>query len=131
MAWVNQKGGVNSARLNIDTVDYGYQVPRAVSRYKKWAGEKVAAIIGWGTADTEALAAFVAQDQIPFISASYAAALTDPTGQSNKAKPATRNQFMFRRKKLPNCSVKLSRGFSVAASRSFVERFFVCRFFIW
>jgi branched-chain amino acid transport system substrate-binding protein len=93
MAWVNQKGGVNSARLNIDTVDYGYQVPRAVSRYKKWAGEKVAAIIGWGTADTEALAAFVAQDQIPFISASYAAALTDPTGQSNKAKPAPYNFF--------------------------------------
>jgi branched-chain amino acid transport system substrate-binding protein len=93
MAWVNQKGGVNNARLNIDTVDYGYQVPRAVNQYKKWVGDKVAAIIGWGTADTEALTAFVAQDQIPFISASYAAALTDPTGQSNKAKPAPYNFF--------------------------------------
>jgi len=67
MAWVNQKGGVNNARLNLDTVDYGYQVPRAVSQYKKWAGDKVAAIIGWGTADTEALTSFVAQDQIPFL----------------------------------------------------------------
>ena len=93
MAWVNQKGGVNNTKVNVDTVDYGYQVPRAVSQYKKWVGDKVAAIMGWGTADTEALTGFVAQDQIPFISASYAAALTDPTGQSNKAKPAPYNFF--------------------------------------
>ena len=93
MAWVNQKGGVNDQRVNVDTVDYGYQVPRAVSQYKKWAGDKVAAIMGWGTADTEALTSFVAQDQIPFISASYAAALTDPTGQSHKAKAAPYNFF--------------------------------------
>ena len=93
MAWVNQKGGVNNRKVNVDTVDYGYQVPRAVSQYKKWAGDKVAAIMGWGTADTEALTSFVAQDQIPFISASYAAALTDPTGQSNKAKAAPYNFF--------------------------------------
>jgi len=68
-------------------------VPRAVSQYKKWVGEKVAAILGWGTADTEALTGFVAQDQIPYISGSYAAALTDPTGQSNRAKPAPYNFF--------------------------------------
>src|SRR5262249_31143938 len=88
MAWVNQKGGVNNQKVNVDTVDYGYQVPRAVSQYKKWVGDKVAAIVGWGTADTEALSAFVAQDQIPYISASYAAALTDPTGASGNTKPA-------------------------------------------
>jgi len=93
IAWVNQRGGVNNAKVNIDTVDYGYQVPRAVSQYKKWVGEKVAAILGWGTADTEALTGFVAQDQIPYISGSYAAALTDPTGQSNRAKPAPYNFF--------------------------------------
>jgi branched-chain amino acid transport system substrate-binding protein len=93
MAWINAKGGVNNAKVNVDTVDYGYQVPRAVSQYKKWVGDKVAAILGWGTADTEALTGFVAQDQIPYISASYAAALTDPTGQSNKAKAAPYNFF--------------------------------------
>jgi len=93
MAWVNAKGGVNNVKVNVDTVDYGYQVPRAVTQYKKWVGDKVAAIIGWGTADTEALTGFVAQDQIPYVSASYAAALTDPTGQSNKAKPAPYNFF--------------------------------------
>lgn len=93
MAWINQKGGVNNSKVNVDTVDYGYQVPRAVTQYKKWAGDKVAAIMGWGTADTEALTGFVAQDQILFISASYAAALTDPTGQSNRAKAAPYNFF--------------------------------------
>ena len=86
IGWVNQKGGVNGTKVNLDAVDYGYQVPRAVSQYKKWVGDKVAAILGWGTADTEALTGFVAQDQIPYVSASYAAALTDPTGKSKKAK---------------------------------------------
>jgi branched-chain amino acid transport system substrate-binding protein len=94
LAWVNQKGGVDGQKLNVDTVDYGYQVPRAVAQYKKWTGgDKVAAIQGWGTADTEALTGFVAQDQVPYISGSYAAALTDPTGQSGKAKPAPYNFF--------------------------------------
>jgi branched-chain amino acid transport system substrate-binding protein len=93
IGWVNQKGGVNGTKVNLDAVDYGYQVPRAVSQYKKWVGDKVAAILGWGTADTEALTGFVAQDQIPYVSASYAAALTDPTGKSNKAKPAPYNFF--------------------------------------
>jgi branched-chain amino acid transport system substrate-binding protein len=93
MAFVNQKGGVNGTKVNVDTVDYGYQVPRAVSQYKKWVGDKVAAILGWGTADTEALTGFVAQDQIPYVSASYAAALTDPNGASGKAKPAPYNFF--------------------------------------
>ena len=93
MAWVNQKGGVNGTRINVDTVDYGYQVPRAVSQYKKWVGVKVAAILGWGTADTEALTSFVAHDQIPYVSASYAAALTDPTGASGKTKAAPYNFF--------------------------------------
>jgi branched-chain amino acid transport system substrate-binding protein len=93
MAWVNQKGGVSNSKVTVDTVDYSYQVPRAVSQYKRWVGDNVAAILGWGTADTEALTSFVAQDQIPYISASYAAALTDPTGKSNKAKPAPYNFF--------------------------------------
>src|SRR6476661_8571012 len=65
-AWGNKKGGV---------------------------GDKVAAIMGWGTADTEALTGFLAQDKIPDISGSYAAALTDPEGSSGKAKPAPYNFF--------------------------------------
>lgn len=88
-AWINKNGGINGAKVNVDTVDYGYQVPRAIAQYKKWSGaDKVAAILGWGTADTEALTGFLAQDKIPDISASYAAALSDPTGAGGKAKPA-------------------------------------------
>src|SRR6266481_6244944 len=93
-AWVNKNGGVGGKQLKVDSNDYGYQVPRAIALYKKWSGaDKVAAIMGWGTADTEALAGFVAQDKIPYFSASYAAALTDPEGASGKAKPAPYNFF--------------------------------------
>ena len=83
-AWINKNGGVSGAKVNVDTVDYGYQVPRAIALYKKWSApdSKVAAIMGWGTADTEALTGFLAQDKIPYFSASYAAALTDPEGAS-------------------------------------------------
>src|SRR5215213_3262789 len=83
-AWINKNGGVGGKPVALDTNDYGYQVPRAVALYKKWSAPdgKVAAIMGWGTADTEALTGFVANDKIPYISASYAAALTDPGGAS-------------------------------------------------
>src|SRR5271167_536337 len=62
-AWVNKNGGVGGKQLNVDSNDYGYQVPRAIALYKKWSApdSKVAAIMGWGTADTEALTGFVAQ----------------------------------------------------------------------
>jgi branched-chain amino acid transport system substrate-binding protein len=95
LAYVNSKGGVDGKKLAVDTVDYGYKVPQAVAQYKKWSesGSKSAAIQGWGTADTEALIGFVTKDQIPYYSASYSAALTDPTGKSGKAKPAPYNFF--------------------------------------
>jgi branched-chain amino acid transport system substrate-binding protein len=95
LAYVNSKGGVAGRKLAVETVDYGYQVPRAIAQYKKWSegASKIAALQGWGTADTEALIAFVTKDQIPDFSASYSAALTDPTGKSGKAKPAPYNFF--------------------------------------
>jgi branched-chain amino acid transport system substrate-binding protein len=94
-AWVNKNGGVGGKQLAVDSNDYGYQVPRAIALYKKWsaADNKVAAIMGWGTADTEALTGFLANDKIPDLSGSYAAALTDPEGVSGKAKPAPYNFF--------------------------------------
>ncbi|MEZ5765029.1 MAG: ABC transporter substrate-binding protein [Xanthobacteraceae bacterium] len=92
--WINKNGGINGVKVDLDSIDYGYQVPRAIAQYKKWSGaEKVSAIMGWGTADTEALTGFVAQDQIPDISGSYAAALADPTGAGGKAKAAPYNFF--------------------------------------
>src|ERR1700744_2495971 len=61
-AWVNKNGGVGDKPLAVDSNDYGYKVPQAIALYKKWSapGNKVAAIMGWGTADTEALTGFLA-----------------------------------------------------------------------
>jgi len=77
MPWINKNGGINGAKVNVDTVDYGYQVPRAIAQLQEngRAPTRLAAILGWGTADTEALTGFLAEDKIPDISASYAAAL--------------------------------------------------------
>jgi branched-chain amino acid transport system substrate-binding protein len=46
LAYVNGKSAVGGKKLVVDTVDYGYQVPRAVAQYKKWSegSSKVAAI---------------------------------------------------------------------------------------
>jgi len=95
MNWINENGGVNGKMLEVDTVDYSYQVPRAIQAYKKWQSEgDVVAIQGWGTGDTEALVTFVAKDQIPYYSASYSGHLTDPQGKNpNTTKPAPYNFF--------------------------------------
>ena len=36
-AWVNKNGGIGGKQLNVDSNDYGYQVPRAIALYKKWS----------------------------------------------------------------------------------------------
>src|SRR5215218_4830132 len=85
LAWVNNtRNGVAGRRLNVLSNDYGYQAPRAVSQYQAWSRDRVVAIQGWGTADTEALVRFVTRDRIPYISASYSAALTDAGGKSGR-----------------------------------------------
>ena len=96
LAYINKNGGVNGTQLAVETVDYGYQAPRAISQYKKWSSGsgKVAAIQGWGTADTEALTGFVGKDEIPFYSGSYSGHLTDPAGKGGHgSKPAPYNFF--------------------------------------
>jgi len=84
IAWINANGGVNGKKINSDFNEYGYQVPRALAAFKKWVGsDKVVAIQGWGTADTEALVAMVTKEEIPYYSGSYSASLTDPSGKVN------------------------------------------------
>jgi branched-chain amino acid transport system substrate-binding protein len=86
LAWVNRsRNGINGRQLDVSGFDYGYAAPRAVSQYQAWTGRnRVVAIQGWGTADTEALVRFVTRDRIPYISASYSAALTDAAGRSGR-----------------------------------------------
>lgn len=86
LAWVNRsRNGINGRQLDVSGFDYGYAAPRAVSQYQAWTGrQRVVAIQGWGTADTEALVRFVTRDRIPYISGSYSAALTDAAGRSGR-----------------------------------------------
>ena len=86
VAWINAHGGIDGRPIELDTFDTGYQVPPALTEYQKWHEAGVIAVQGWGTADTEALVRFVSEDQVPFFSGSYSAALTDPQGKS----PVTR-----------------------------------------
>jgi branched-chain amino acid transport system substrate-binding protein len=96
LAWVNRRGGVAGRQLAVSGFDYGYQAPRAIAQYQSWAQrERVVAIQGWGTADTEALITFVTRDRIPYISASYSAALTDPTGKAPRADKAAPFNFFY------------------------------------
>ena len=56
--------------------DYAYEVQQAQQLYDDYtADDDPPAIIGWGTADTEALSGAVAEDEIVYISASYSASL--------------------------------------------------------
>ena len=69
--YVNKQGGVNGRKIDLIDVDYAYKIPQAVSAYKDQVSKGVIAILGWGTGDTEAMAPMIAQDKIPYISASY------------------------------------------------------------
>ncbi len=75
--YINTKGGINGAKVELIGVDYAYKVPEAVKIYQKFIKQdKVSAILGWGTGDTEAMKELIAKDKVPFISASYSEALT-------------------------------------------------------
>ena len=94
--YINRNGGVNGRKIKRDTVDYAYAAPRAISTYKAWISQlKPVFIQGWGTADTEALVRFVAQDKVPYMSGSYSGHLTDPTGKQKHSKNAAPYNFFY------------------------------------
>jgi len=76
--YLNSKGGIAGRKLELFQVDYAYDVQKALTAYKRFKTQGIVALQGWGTGDTEALVEFVAKDQIPSLSASYSAHLTDP-----------------------------------------------------
>jgi len=78
--WVNAHGGVNGKRIKLVDVDYGYKIPEAIAAYKRMVNDdKVVMIAGWGTGDTEALRGQAAADKVPYVSASFAAPVSDPS----------------------------------------------------
>lgn len=75
---INTAGGVKGTKIKALSEDYAYRVPTAEEKYKRFVSEQAVAIQGWGTGDSEALRTKVKDDQLPFMSASYAEVLTDP-----------------------------------------------------
>jgi branched-chain amino acid transport system substrate-binding protein len=77
--YFNDRGGVNGKKIELVSVEYGFQPPRAVAAYKRFVEEdKVLLVLGYGTPDTEALRPYITKDKIPYISGSYSGHLTDP-----------------------------------------------------
>lgn len=77
--YVNDTGGINGKRIQLFQYDYGYRVPEAITTYKRFRDfDRVVAVWGWGTGDTEALSPTVNKDQMPYLSHSFSAHLTDP-----------------------------------------------------
>lgn len=77
--WLNNNGGIDGRPIELLSQDYAYKVDNAENLYTQYVDEGVVVFMGWGTGDSEALRTRVAEDQIPFISASYSGALNDPT----------------------------------------------------
>jgi branched-chain amino acid transport system substrate-binding protein len=74
----NAEGGIDGREIEASSNDYAYEVPKAEQLYKQYVNEGVVAIQGWGTGDTEALRTKVANDELPFMSGSFAEPLADP-----------------------------------------------------
>jgi branched-chain amino acid transport system substrate-binding protein len=74
----NKEGGVEGHQIELSWQDFGYKVDQGTQLYSQYVSQGAVAFMGWGTADTEALRPRVTSDQIPFMSASYAATLSDP-----------------------------------------------------
>jgi len=75
--WLNSNGGVEGHPIELISADYAYKVDVAEQLYTQYVSEGVVAFMGWGTGDTEAMRTKIAEDKIPFMSASYSAALLD------------------------------------------------------
>jgi len=79
VTYINSRGGVKGRKIDFISQDYAYNVARGEQLYSQLKSSGVIAIQGWGTADTEALRTRVNADRIPYMSASYAATLINPS----------------------------------------------------
>lgn len=77
--WTNGRGGIGGRQIDLIFQDYAYQIDRAEQLYSQFVQEGVVIFMGWGTGDTEALRLRIAEDRIPFGSASLSHRLGDPT----------------------------------------------------
>lgn len=75
----NASGGVDGHKLALSWQDFKYDPTLAGQLYGQYVSEGAKVFLGWGTADTEALRPRVTSDKVPFMSASLAETLTDPS----------------------------------------------------
>lgn len=76
--YMQDKDGFDDVNIQLIGKDYAYEIPEAQKDYQAFRDkENVSVILGWGTGDTEALRQQVAQDELPFMSASYSENLKD------------------------------------------------------
>ena len=76
--WVNTQGGIEGRSIELMYQDYAYQVARAEQLYRQFVTGGAVVFMGWGTGDTEALSRYIAEDEVPFSSASLSHILGDP-----------------------------------------------------
>lgn len=77
--FVNDDGGINGKQLELHQYDFGYRVPEVRAKYKYFKRIGVVAVLGWHIVDTDALADASVVDKMPYLPASVAADLTNPT----------------------------------------------------
>ena len=94
--WINRQGGIEGRPVELIYQDYAYQVDRAEQLYRQFVAEGVVAFMGWGTGDTEALRLRIAEDEIPFSSASLSHVLGDPAEAPYNFLVATSYSDQFR-----------------------------------
>ena len=94
--WINRQGGVEGGPVELIYQDYAYRVDRAEQLYSQFVAEGVVAFMGWGTGDTEALRLRIAEDEIPFSSASLSHVLGDPAEAPYNFLVATSYSDQFR-----------------------------------
>ena len=79
---LNEQGGIRGCPIEYDDKDYAYDIANAQAIYDEWKSredwDEVAALFGWGSGDTLALAPQLSDDHKPMISASYIGALAAP-----------------------------------------------------
>jgi branched-chain amino acid transport system substrate-binding protein len=79
VAFLNSRGGLGGRKLELVAQDTSYNVARSEQWYNQMRSSGVVAIQGWATADTEAFKGKVAADRLPYMSASYAESVADPS----------------------------------------------------
>jgi branched-chain amino acid transport system substrate-binding protein len=82
--WYNEGGGVDGQPLELLSADYAYAVDQAEQLYSQYVDEGAVVFMGWGTGDTEALRGRIADDEIPFMSASYSDVLGEGAARPHR-----------------------------------------------